>query len=207
MLKNLPRRALRKIGFEIIKIDKHTGNKGDLLRLSQLGLNQLPIKLHFGCGPRVLKGWVNIDLSYEPFENYLQYYTDKHYPESIRGGKSDFYEINLLKTGLPLPDNSVDLIFHVQRINTPNLLASMRDNSTFGKGKDGVFTNEWDTWHHYSIVSPAILKEMAMMVGYTDIKFNSKNNSIAVNLLPSEYRPDENDRPAPDSNVFADLIK
>jgi hypothetical protein len=56
-------------------------------------------------------------------------------------------------------------------------------------------------------MSPDILKEMAMMVGYCDIKFNSKNNSIAVDLLPSEYRPNENDRPAHDSNVFADMIK
>jgi predicted SAM-dependent methyltransferase len=169
MFKNLPTRVLRKIGFEFIKIDKRSSNKDDMFKLSQLVLNNFPIKLHFGCGPRVLKGWVNIDLSYEPFENYLQYYTDLHYPESIRGDRNDFYEINLLKTGLPLPDNSVDIIFHedffehltqkeqvvflaetlrvmkkgaVHRINTPNLLASMRDNSDFGKGKDGVFTDE-----------------------------------------------------------------
>jgi predicted SAM-dependent methyltransferase len=234
MLKNIPGRILKKIGFEIIKVKKHTDNKQDLLRLSQLGANKQPLKLHFGCGPRVLKGWINIDIAFEPYENYLQYYTDTHYPESIRGNKNDFYEINLIKTGLPLPGESVDLIFHedffehltqkeqiiflaetrrvlkkgaVHRINTPNLKASMRDNSTFEKGKDGVFTGEWDWWHHYSVMTPAILEDMAKIVGYSEIKFNSRNNSIIANMLPLEYRPDEKDRPAADSNVFADLIK
>lgn len=234
MFKHLPTRVLRKLGFEITRIEKNSGDKKDILKLSQLGLSKQPLKLHFGCGARVLKGWINIDLSYGHYEEYLKYYTDKHYPESIRGGRSDFYNINLLKTGLPLPDNSVDVIFHedffehltqkeqvvflaetlrvmkkgtIHRINTPNLIASMRDNSHFEKGKDGVFTGEWDNWHHYSIISPAILADMAKMVGYSDIKFNSKDNSIAADILPSEYRPNENDRPAADSNVFADLIK
>jgi predicted SAM-dependent methyltransferase len=234
MFKNLPKRILRKIGFEIIKIQKHVENKDDINRLSQLALKNHPLKLHFGCGPRVLKGWINIDLSYEPFENYLQYYTDKHYSESVRGDRDEFFEINFLETGLPLPDESVDLIFHedffehltqkeqvvflaetirvmkkggIHRINTPNLLASMRDNSSFIKGKAGVFTGEWDNWHHYSIMTAGILEEMAKMVGYADIKFNSKNNSIAADLLPTEYRPDENARPVTDGNVFADLIK
>jgi len=234
MLKHLPKRVLRKIGFEIIKIGDNAGDKNDLYRLSQLGASGQPLKLHFGCGPRVLKGWINIDLSYEPFENYLQYYTDKHYPESIRGGREDLYAINLLKTGLPLPDNSVDLVFHedffehlaqkdqviflaetlrvmkkgaIHRINTPNLLASMRDNSHFEQGKAGVFTGEWENWHHYNVVSPAILEDMAKMVGYSAVVFNTRDHSIAAGRLPSEYRPDEKDRPAADSNVFADLVK
>jgi predicted SAM-dependent methyltransferase len=232
--KNLPNRIFRKLGFEIKKVEKHNINKNDLNRLSQLVINNQPLKLHFGCGPRVLKGWINIDIAFEPYEDYLQYYTDKHYPENMRGNRNDFYQINLIKTGLPIPDNSVDLIFHedffehltqkeqviflaetlrvmkkgsTHRINTPNLLASMRDNSSFDKGKEGVFTGEWENWHHYSIITPAILEEMAKMVGYSDIKFNSKNNSIVANFLPSEYRPNEKDRPAADSNVFADLIK
>lgn len=233
-LKNLPVRILKRLGFELTKVKKHRENKEDLQRLALLGENKQTVQLHFGCGPRVLKGWVNIDVLYEPFENYLQYYTDVHYPESIRGTKDDFYEINFLKSGLPLPDESVDLIFHedffehltqreqviflaetwrvmkkgaVHRINTPNLSASMRDKSSFSKGKDGVFVGEWDFWHHYSVMSPAILEDMAKMIGYRDIKFNSKNNSIAADRLPLEYRPDEKDRPAADSNVFADLIK
>jgi hypothetical protein len=181
-----------------------------------------------------LKGWVNIDLSFEPFEAYLQYYTDVHYPPEIRGTRGDLFVIDILQDGLPLPDNSVDLIFHedffehlaekqqviflaetlrvmkkgaVQRINTPNLKASMRDNSNFNKGKAGVFNGEWDYWHHFNVISPAILQELAVIVGYTQVIFNSKNKSIAADKLPLEYRPDEKNRPAADSNVFADLVK
>jgi hypothetical protein len=232
--KNLPGRILKRLGYNLTKIEKSITNQHDLDRLSALANSGGQLKLHFGCGPRVLKGWVNIDLTFEPFENYLQYYTDTHYPEHIRGDKNDFYEINLIKSGLPLPDESVDLVFHedffehltqkeqviflaetlrvmkkgaVHRINTPNLAASMRDNSSFKKGKDGVFVGEWDYWHHFNVISPGILEEMAKMVGYSEVKFNSKNKSIVADLLPLEYRPDEKDRPAADSNVFADLIK
>jgi predicted SAM-dependent methyltransferase len=232
--KNLPQRLLRKLGFEVTRLKKPVDNRIVMDRLLRLYENGHPIKLHFGCGPRIIKGWVNIDISYAHYQDYLQYYTDVYYPESIRGNKSDFYNIDLLETGLPLPDNSVDIIFHedffehltqkeqvvflaetlrvmkngaIQRINTPNLLASMRDNSNFKKGRDGVFTGEWDNWHHYSVMSPAILKDMALMIGYKEIRFNSKNKSIAFAELPLEYRPDGTARAGEDSNVFADLIK
>lgn len=230
---NLVSRAFKKIGYTLTKSEENNSDPEDLLRLKKRG-DDGSLKLHFGCGPRILKGWCNIDLSFEPFDAYLKYYTDIHYPEKIRGTREDLYVINIIKDGLPLPDNSVDMIFHedffehltqkqqivflaetwrvlkpgaVHRVNTPNLAASMRDNSDFSKGKDGVYTAEWDTWDHFSIVSPPILEAMARIVGYSDISFNSKNSSIIADQLPKEYRPDDNDRKAIDSNVFADLIK
>jgi predicted SAM-dependent methyltransferase len=227
-------RALNKLGFSLQRLSDHKSDTGDIQRLTALAKDGNEIKLHFGCGPRILKGWVNIDLSYAHYGPYLQYYTDKHYPEHIRGSREDLFIINLLKDGLPLPDNSVDLIFHedffehltqkeqfvflaetlrvmkpgaVHRVNTPNVVASMKANSLFEQGKDGVFTSEWDTWHHFNIISPGVLKEMAEMVGYKEIVFNSKDRSIINGKLPTEYRPDEKDRPEADANVFADLIK
>jgi hypothetical protein len=234
----LIRRAINKLlaktGFVINKATIIQSNPNDIKRLQDLAQTSSEIKLHFGCGARILKGWVNIDLTYTHYGPYLQFYTDQHYPESIRGTRDDLFIIDILHEGLPLEDNSVDLIFHedffehlnqkqqiiflaetlrvmkpgaVHRINTPNLVASMRDNSDFIKGKKGVFIGEWDWWHHYNVITPAILEEMAKMVGYSEIKFNSKNHSAVAALLPSEYRPDHKDRPATDSNVFADLIK
>jgi predicted SAM-dependent methyltransferase len=228
------KRLLQKAGYELNKLHKSGTNKSDYERLQHDVKKHDTLKLHFGCGPRVLKGWINIDLSYAHFGPYLQYYTDKHYPEAIRGGRNDLYIIDILSDGLPLPDNSVDLVFHedffehlnqkqqmvflaetlrvmkkgaIHRINTPNLVASMRDNSHFEKGKAGVYTGEWENWDHYSVISPAILADMAKIVGYAETTFNSKNKSIAADQLPLEYRPDEKDRPAEDSNVFADLVK
>jgi predicted SAM-dependent methyltransferase len=233
-IKYILRRLLAKAGYEFNKLPVNFTNKNDVNRLVDNIKSLDKIKLHFGCGPRILKGWINIDISFADYTPYLQYYTDKHYPESIRGTRDDLYIIDILNDGLPLPDECVDIIFHedffehltqkqqviflaetlrvmkkgaIHRINTPNILAAMRDNSTFEKGKDGVDVGEWDNWHHYSIISPAILADMANMVGYSKTVFNSKDQSIAAKWLPSEYRPDEKDRPAADSNVFADLIK
>ncbi|MBS1531833.1 MAG: methyltransferase domain-containing protein [Bacteroidetes bacterium] len=234
MIKKITNMLLAKAGYAINKLPSDHTNTDDFNRLPALAQKLDVVKLHFGCGPRILKGWLNFDLAYEPFEAYLQYYTDTHYPPEIRGSRNDLFIINILKDGIPLPDNSVDLIFHedffehltekqqviflaetfrvmkkgaIHRINTPNLRASMRDNSDFSKGKAGVFNGEWDYWHHFNVISPAILKELADIVGYSQVQFNAKNKSTAADQLPLEYRPNEKDRQAADGNVFADLVK
>jgi predicted SAM-dependent methyltransferase len=233
-VKKIINTLLAKVGYTIKKRPGDLTDKNDFARLANDARKLSEIRVHFGCGPRILKGWVNIDVSYAHYGPYLQFYTDKYYPEAIRGSREDLYIIDIIKDGLPLPDDSVDLIFHedffehltqkqqviflaetlrvmkkgaVHRINTPNLVSSMRDNADFSKGKAGVYTGEWDRWEHFSVMSPAILEDMAKMVGYSKTYFNSKDQSIAATKLPLEYRPDEKDRPAPDSNVFADLVK
>jgi predicted SAM-dependent methyltransferase len=204
----------------------------EIKRLTALSSLDKELKLHFGCGPRILKGWINIDLVYEPYHSYMQYYTDKYYPEEIRGDQNDFYAIDITKTGIPLPDESVDVIFHedfiehlnqrdtviflaetlrvlkkggVHRVNTPNLLSSMRDHSNFKKGIQGVYAYEWDHIQHLNILTPDYLKELALMVGYQEIIFTGRDESTSK-LIPLEYRPDPRDRPE-DGNIFADLLK
>lgn len=203
----------------------------DFERLKSIYPTLGKIRIHFGCGPRVLKGWINIDLAFEPYEKYLQHYTDKHYPESIRGDKNDFFAINILHTGLPFPDNSVDLVFHedfiehldqkeqviflsetfrvlkpgsVHRVNTPSLIHSMQRHSNFEKGISGVYTREWTGSGHKNLFTPSSLKEMAHMIGYSRIEFNGRDKSISKEI-PTEYRPGI-DREE-DGNIFADLIK
>lgn len=203
----------------------------DLNRLIAAHRSGETIKLHFGCGPRVLKGWMNIDLHYEAPDNYIQHYGDKYYPTSLQGTKDDFFAIDILKTGLPLPGNSVDAIFHedfiehidqkeqflflaetlrvlkpgsVHRVNTPDLIASMQKHSDFSKGSSGVYVGEWDGNGHKSLYTSSHLKEIALEIGYSDVVFNGRNKSISK-YIPAEYRPGI-DR-AEDGNVFADLIK
>ena len=234
MFNRIFNKVLRMLNYSLRKLPEDNSNANDLGSLSMYASESAQIKLHFDCGPRILKGWVNIDLCFEPFEPYLESYTNDHYPVALRGTRDDLFIVNIINDGLPLPDHSVDLIFHedffehltqkeqivflaetlrvmkpgsVHRINTPNLVVSMLDNSSFSKGKDGVFTAEWDNWHHHNVITPTILEEMATMVGYSEIIFNSKNQSTAAHLLPPEYRPNEKDRPSANSNVFADLIK
>lgn len=202
-----------------------------LKNLQKLIKNKSIIKLHIGCGARTLKGWVNIDTEFHPYENYLKSFGDEYYPEEIRGVISDFYPMDVTKEKLPFGDNSVDIIFHedfiehigqrdqisflaetlrilktggVHRVNTPNLLSSMRDNSDFSKGFEGVYFGEWDKHLHKNVLTPSSLQELALMVGYSKVIFNSRDKSISK-LIPKEYRPGR-DRPA-DGNIFADLIK
>jgi SAM-dependent methyltransferase len=189
------------------------------------------IRLHVGCGPRVLAGWLNVDLAYEPFEEYLQYYGDRFYDASIRGDRSDFFAVDVTR-GLPLPDDSVDVVFHedfiehldqaaavgflaevlrvlepggIHRINTPDLERSMARNSDFKRGLAGVFTEEWSRHGHYNVLTPTYLRELAAIVGYSKVDFNGRDRS-AYPSLPAEYRPDPADRPE-DGNIFADLFK
>lgn len=200
---------------QIRKDERNQQDEADRLMASYKRYS--PLLLHIGCGPRILPKWVNIDLS--------RAHTKLSSPE-------DFYALNLLQTGLPLPDNCCDGIFHedfiehidqkeqviflaetlrvmkpgaIHRVNTPNLLNTVGRKSDFKNGKAGVFTPEWDKWVHKSILTPAYLKELALMVGYRDVVFNSKNKS-GSRYIPTELRPGT-DREDTDSNLFADLIK
>jgi len=188
-------------------------------------------KLHFGCGPRILKGWVNIDLKYHSYKKYREYIDEKYYPEEIRGDKSDFHAFDVTQSVLPFADNSVDVIFHedflehldqkgqmlflsetcrvlkaggVHRVNTPDLCASMRANSNFGKGFVGVFVEEWEKHGHLNVLTPTMLEEMALMVGYSEVLFSDRDRSLSKDV-PVEYRPSP--REPHRVNIFADLVK
>jgi predicted SAM-dependent methyltransferase len=242
MFKKRINSLFRKFGYEIHSVSPkkvfppvvvQEGNQvDDFARLRDEFCKHENIKLHFGSGPRVLKGWINIDLVYEPFEKYLKYYGDRYYPQEIRGNRSDLYAFDFTKYGLPIPNDTVDVIWHedflehlnqrnqilflaethrvlkkgaVHRVNTPDILASMRDNSDFTKGFGGVYVDEWDRHHHLNVLSPALLREMALMAGFSSVVSNGRDQSIVHEHLPLEYRPGS--KRSEDGNIFMDLIK
>lgn len=180
----------------------------------------------------MLKGWINIDLTFEPYEQYLKYYGDVYYPLEIRGDKRDFYAIDITKKELPLPNDSVAVIFHedfiehldqrsqiiffaetlrvlkkggIHRVNTPDLNASMQEHSNFSAGKNGVYVQEWDRHGHKNLLTSNMLNELAMLIGYQEVRFTNRNESSSP-YVPLEYRPDPSDRPEK-GNIFADMIK
>jgi len=204
----------------------------DRERMVQVAAAAQVVRLHVGCGPRILKGWINIDLAFEPFERYLRYYGDAFYSKEVRGERSEFFVLDVAREGLPLDDNSVDVVFHedflehldqrsqmfflaetlrvlkpagIHRVNTPDLKQSMLQHSTFSHGAAGVYVGEWDKHGHKNVLTEKILLEMAMMVGYRKVNFTGRDGSES-SLLPNEYRPDPHDREE-DGNIFADLIK
>ncbi|GAG10985.1 unnamed protein product [marine sediment metagenome] len=187
------------------------------------------LKLHVGCGSRVLKGWVNVDLGYHTGVGSMG---DKWYPLSVRGDKSDMLIMDATKEPLPFSDNSVDIVFHEDfiehlcqrdqivflaetlrvlkfgsghRVNTPNLLQVQR-RSDFSLGFRGVRTSpEWDRWKHKNVLTRIVLEELALMVGYSRVVFNARDQSVFAEYLPLEFRPGRDRKE--DENLFADLIK
>jgi len=231
-MKKLIRNLFDFLGYEVILRRKYRDeNSKDYLRLSTEYKKYDVLKIQFGCGPRILKGWVNIDLFFTPYRKYLKYYTNKFYSPEIRGDRNDLFCIDVTKTKLPLPDSSVDVIFHedflehlsqrdqfiflaetfrvlkkggVHRINTPDLSVSLKKTCDFSKGGVGVCTKEWDKNDHISVLTKNMLEEMANIIGYSKIVFRNRDESAASGL-PKEYRP-ATDRGV-DGNIFADLIK
>ena len=239
MVKKAVQHLFMELGFKIQRVQPPITRSQPVVTASQDfqqildGLGSSPVKLHFGCGPRVLKGWVNIDLAFEPFEEYLKGYTDKYYGPSVRGNQSDFIVWDITEQPLPLPNDSVDVVFHedflehlsqrgqvvflaeilrvlkpggIHRVNTPDLISSMNERSDFALGFNGVYIQEWDKHNHLSVLTDSTLKELALMIGYSTVDFNGRDQSCAADLLPLEYRPGGNSRPE-NGNIFADLIK
>ena len=206
---------------------KHTDSK-DLERLRRLAKSGRSLKLHFGCDARVIKGWINMDLAYPKTSKKTHSFPD---PRKNRGYRKDFFVIDFSEGPLPLPDHSVDLIFHedfiehitqrdtllflaetfrvlkkggVHRISTPDLAASMKRHSKFSQGYRGVFVYEWDKHAHLNVLTPNYLRELALLVGYREIVFTGKNQSRS-SLVPPEFRPLD-DR-TENEQIFTDLVK
>jgi hypothetical protein len=179
------RHGIQSLMLRIFGRPQSSERNTDLERLRNMRTKRKDIKLYFGCGPRVLKGWVNIDLAFEPYEQYLKYYGNVFYPDALRGDQSDFYAIYITRERLSLPDCSVDVVFHedflehldqrsqmvflaetlrvlkrggIHRVNTPDLKASMRDHSDFSRGGAGVYVEEWDRHLHKNVLTASILE-------------------------------------------------
>lgn len=185
-------------------------------RIQELESSQLPIKLHFGCGYNRKEGFLNIDANATSLENI-----------------KDYFIMDYVNTPIDIPDSCVDFIFHedfiehidqrsqicflaethrilksgcVHRVNTPDIINSMKSNSDFNKGIRGVYIDEWDKWEHKCLFSHRSLEEIARLVGYSEVVFTTKNCTVSPFGI-EEYRPGPGDRHPYLGNIFADLIK
>ncbi len=189
-----------------------------VLSLTQAGQ---PVKVQVGFGFTPAPGFLNLDIA--PFMD----------ESDSRFDDLDVFFFPYADMPWPIPANSVDHVFHEDfiehisqkqqvcflaetlrvlkeggwhRVNTPCLNASMQRHSRFELGMEGVYTGEWDNWHHVNLFTRHSLEEMAKMVGYREVVFSLKNHGVSPHSLNEEIRPGP-DRAPLIGNIFADLLK
>jgi predicted SAM-dependent methyltransferase len=183
-------------------------------RVKTLVSEQRPVCLHFGCGFRRIKGFLNID----KFTSF--------------GDPEDYFLFDFAEKAWPIPDCSVDYIYsedfieHIpqrnqvaflaeafrvlkmgscNRVSTPCLADSMRTNSDFSKGFNGVFFEEFDKWGHVCIFTRGLMSDLASAIGYRQVFFTAKSRGSSPHAV-IDRRPG-GDRSDLNGNLFADLIK
>lgn len=190
-------------------------------RVYDLSSEGKPIYIQLGCGDTPFINFLNLDIHLVP--------RAKH--SISKTMISHVFMYPWLDSPLPIPDNCVDFVFHqdvfehlpqmyqfillaevkrvlkpgrFHRVNTPCIADSMK-SSRFEKGLEGVYTEEWTKHGHINVLTRGMLEEMATIVGYSNILFNSKGGSVSgVKFL--EYRPGP-DRHQLTGSIFADLMK
>ncbi len=177
-----------------------------------------PVKIHCGCGPVPRDGFLNFDISVMA-------------PRFLLTSPDEYFIFPFAEMPWDIPSDCVDYIFHedfiehitqlqqiqflaetwrvlkpgcYHRVNTPNLITSMRRHSVFKDGFTGIYTGELQ-WGHKSLFSPASLKEMAELVGYTEVTFMTKSHGVSPFAVP-DFRP-ASDRDEIVGNIYADLRK
>jgi hypothetical protein len=196
--------------------------EGEVTRLcnavSKLMDEGRPVKIHCGCGPKPRGGVLNFDITMMAKKFFL----DRHY---------EYFIFPFADMSWGIPNACVDYVFHedfiehitqlqqiqflaetwrvlkpgcYHRVNTPNLITSMRRHSNFKTGFAGVYTGELQ-YGHKSIFSPASLKEMAELVGYREVVFTTKSHGVSPFAEP-DSRPG-GDRDDIVGNIYADLQK
>jgi predicted SAM-dependent methyltransferase len=200
----------------------NTGNNGEVARFRQevlkLQSNGEPVKVYCGAGTVPRSGFLNLDIQLEA-------------PSFFVSNFAQYFIFPFADTDWGLPDNCVDYIFHEDfiehitqlaqwqflaetlrvlrpgcwhRVNTPNILASMKRHSDFKKGFPGVYTGE-EQWGHIAMLSPLVLKEMAEVVGYSEVVFTTRHHGVSP-YAEADHRPGS-DRDPIKGNIYADLQK
>ena len=183
-----------------------------------LGEQGKPVKIYCGAGKVPRSGFLNLDITVLA-------------PKFAMSNPSEYFIFPFADMRWDLPDNCVDYVFHEDfiehidqtsqfqflaetlrvlkpgswhRINTPNLITSMKTWSDFKKGFAGVYTGE-RRWQHLAIYSPSLLEEVARTIGYREVVFTTRN--CGVSQYAEKDRRPLSDRDNLVGNIFADLLK
>ena len=178
-----------------------------------------PVKIYCGCGDIVRQGFLHVDIVMMA-------------PALALSCPENYFLFPFADMGWAIPDGCVDYIFHEDfiehidqlqqiqflaetyrvlkkgawhRVNTPNLLATMTRHSDFSKGLAGVYRGEKELWGHELLMTERYLKDLAVMIGYSEIVFTAKNAGVSI-FAVGDLRP-LSDRDEIGGNIYADLRK
>jgi predicted SAM-dependent methyltransferase len=187
-------------------------------RVEELAALGVPVKVYCGCGRIPRDGYINLDIRIFA-------------PSFAAENSDDYYLFSFADSPWPLADDSVDFVFdedfieHIDqltqiqylaetrrvlkpdcyhRVNTPNLITAFKRHSDFEKGIAGVYTGEREHGH-IAMFSPWSLKEMADLVGYREVVFETRDISVSPYKV-KDYRPWA-DRDTVLGNIYAELLK
>lgn len=188
-------------------------------RVADLVSTDKPVCVEIGFGGLPTIGFLNVDAF--DHGNANPQFNDR------------YYIFPFARMPWPIADNVVDYIFHqdmyehleqheqvrllaesfrvmkpgaVHRINTPDLIWSLRTRSDFSKGMAGVY-NEWygDESRHRSVPTRQSVEELGRLIGFRMVVQTVKHVSSSPHFA-GEYRPGD-DRDQLLGNVFIELIK
>lgn len=190
--------------------EKGNGNWPELAYPKPAAASPVPIKVHYGCGPHILPGWVNVDL----FEH----------------GREGCLRVDLLERH-PFADNSVafgfsqDMLEHftqgeslfflaeacrtlrkggVLRLSFPSLEGVLKRHyspATETRVNQGEF-EAYHFWDHKHFYSRETFKRVAEHLGYTKVTFKDFGESAHQELCGLDRRPDQQDL-----NIYVELEK
>jgi hypothetical protein len=176
------------------------------------------IKLYCGAGLVPRPGFINLDRVMMA-------------PRFALSNPEQYFIFPFVDQAWPVPDNCVDYIFHEEfiehisqlkqigflaetrrvlkpggwhRVNTPNRITTMKRLSDFDKGFAGVYTGE-AKWGQISVLTPSALKEIARLVGYSEVVFTARHQGRSP-FTEWDLRP-RRERDGADAHIFADLLK
>jgi predicted SAM-dependent methyltransferase len=165
------------------------------------------IKLHIGCGPHILTGWINIDLEHNdadiqcdvrgglPFENEtISFIFSEHMIEHLTISEAEQFLMECIRVLKPTG---------IMRISTPNLDHVI---DAYISGDIGHWGGLWQpenrcklineafySWGHKFLYNKEEIIRILQQIGFSSLNFESYRRSAYQDLAGLETRPFHNE--------------
>jgi SAM-dependent methyltransferase len=210
LAKRMVSKGLNKFGYEITKM-----NRPDLAA-RQAGLNLAGDnrRVHYACGFRMLKGWLNVDaeLLFKTQPGYECQTVNLVGPHPF---PDNWFEYGFCEDFLEHLNQSDAMIFlsevyrtfkegGVLRLSFPGLEGVLKRHSGCKayEGYGAIKTDAYTTWGHIHFFSKEELSLVCRHMGFSDITFVDYGESGHAPLRGLEYREDQREL-----NIYVEITK